>query len=80
MSSVAFRRPAPVGSPVQVAPMGAHKGQMGAVLNLNIGMSIPFREFLKGRRPDGQPAIPDDMLQVMLDEIREEILRRGGNV
>jgi hypothetical protein len=57
-------------SPVQIGPKGA-------TLNVQIGIQIPFVQFLTQKTPTGEPAIPDEALILIIQEALAEAKARG---
>jgi hypothetical protein len=57
-------------SPVQIGPKGLQ-------FNIQIGVGIPFKQLLTQKLPNGDPAVADEALKLMMDEILAEYSARG---
>jgi hypothetical protein len=68
----ASRTKKPLGpqSPVIIGPKGVS-------FNLTIQISQPFRAILTQKLPNGEPALPDDALKLLIDECFAELKARG---
>lgn len=57
-------------SPVQIGPKGVQ-------MNVQIGVSIPFAQILTQKLPNGEPALPNEALILLINEALAEAKARG---
>ena len=77
----AYRRPLPIagqGPRLSLGPVpGADGGKRTVMMTLQIPIGEHLMQIIKQRGPTGEPFAPDDVLERLYEEIRNELIRRG---